>query len=113
MSCDYCWPGNCCGGPNCAAIDGCAMMNARFEQIMQRAQDGTYGEDSELIAKLAGLVMAAKFELGWGPFICGVVGKELDGLHEAYIICPSYGADVGCSAVYISETVRARAKVGA
>ena len=17
MSCDYCWPGNCCGGPNC------------------------------------------------------------------------------------------------
>ena len=29
MSCDYCWPGNCCGGPNCKDATPPATSPAR------------------------------------------------------------------------------------
>jgi len=36
-----------------------------------------------------------------GPFISGVVGEEgEDGLHDGYVICPMYGSDPQCSAVF-------------
>lgn len=36
-----------------------------------------------------------------GPFICGAVGEAgPDGLHDAYMICPTYGADARCTAVF-------------
>lgn len=69
--------------------------------IIEKASAGAYGEDSEYIGKLAGLFNAAKFDKGWGPFICGTNGKQgPDGLHESYMICPCYGADVNCTAIY-------------
>ena len=36
-----------------------------------------------------------------GPFICGH-GGEVDGrgLHEEYFVCPQYGADHRCTALY-------------
>jgi hypothetical protein len=72
-----------------------------IEKILQGAAAGKYGDDSDHIGKLAGLLMAARFEQGYGPFICGVCGeKQPDGHYEAYIICPAFGADVGSSAVF-------------
>lgn len=67
--------------------------------ILAKAAEGAYGDDSAVIGKLAGLFMAAKFEQSWGPFICGTMGVEgSDGLHDGYLICPAYGADVQCTA---------------
>jgi hypothetical protein len=70
-------------------------------EIIERAAAGIYGEDSEFIGRLAGLFNATKFDQGWGPFICGANGiPGTDGLHESYMICPSYGADLRNTALY-------------
>jgi hypothetical protein len=72
-----------------------------ISDIVTKASAGAYGEDSEMIAAIAGWVMAVKFDKGFGPFICGTMGKEdTDGLHDAYMICPTYGADVNYTAIY-------------
>jgi hypothetical protein len=47
MSCDYCWPGNCCGGPNClsSAADSVSpdsetmIKNCTFSDTALAAQD--------------------------------------------------------------------------
>lgn len=76
-------------------------MKTHLLEIIERAAAGAYGEDSYMIGKLAGLFGAAKFEKSWGPFICGANGEPgTDGLHESYLICPCYGADVGSTATY-------------
>jgi hypothetical protein len=69
-------------------------------EVMEKAAVGSYGEESELIGKLAGIIHAAKVESGsWGPFICGTMGKVgPDGLHDGYLICPAFGADANCTA---------------
>lgn len=75
--------------------------------IMARASAGGYGADSELIGKLAGVLISAKFDRGVGPFICGTVGQEgPDGLFEGYRICPCYGADYRCTVTYIRNRER-------
>jgi hypothetical protein len=74
-------------------------------KVMEKAAAGAYGEDSEIIGKLFGILAFAKFDQGAGPFICGYMGKPgSDGLHERYMICPMYGADANCTAIY-SRTV--------
>ena len=40
MSCDYCWPGNCCGGPNCLARH---VAEATPEQIVAFLTGGKMG----------------------------------------------------------------------
>ena len=43
MSCDYCWPGNCCGGPNCKdAYGGGRRMRVADanEEIIRLANEG-------------------------------------------------------------------------
>jgi hypothetical protein len=68
---------------------------------MERAAAGSYGEDSEIIGKLFGILAFAKFDRGSGPFICGYMGEAgPDGLHEGYMICPMYGADANCTVIY-------------
>lgn len=70
-------------------------------EVIEKASAGGYGEESELIAKVFGFAMAAKFDRGWGPFICGTMGKQgPDGLHEGYQICPTYGADANCTVAF-------------
>jgi hypothetical protein len=74
---------------------------SRLTDIMERAASGAYGEDSEAIGKLVGVLANAKFDHGTGPFICGYMGKPgPDGLHDGYMICPMYGADANCTAIY-------------
>lgn len=76
-------------------------MKTQLLEIIERASAGAYGEDSEMIGKLAGLFGAAKFDRSWGPFICGANGEPgSDGLHKSYSICPCYGADFRCTAIY-------------
>ncbi len=73
----------------------------KLTRILERASDGKYGEDSDVIAKMAGILINVKFESGAGPFICGALGaKGPDGLHDMYVVCPMYGVDVQCSATY-------------
>lgn len=70
--------------------------------ILEKAGTGAYGEDSDLIGKVFGILANAKFDHGTGPFICGAMGKMgSDGLHEGYIICPMYGADANVSAIFM------------
>jgi hypothetical protein len=72
---------------------------SKLSDILARSAEGAYGEDSDAIGKLAGLLFAEKFDQSWGPFICGTMGKQgPDGLHDGYLICPTYGADVQCTA---------------
>ena len=76
----------------------------RAEEIMARASAGAYGADSAIIAKLAGVLISARFDHGAGPFICGTVGgRGPDGLYDGYCVCPSYGADNRCTAVYMRK----------
>lgn len=73
-----------------------------INEIRDKASAGEYGEDSETIAKLAGLFLAATWDRNWGPFIAGTLGKRRpDGLHEGYVICPCYGADIRESMHYL------------
>jgi hypothetical protein len=66
----------------------------KIEQILANASSNKYGDDSAAIAKLAGLFISARFEEGYFPFICGTIGdRDEYGLHEGYMICPSYGVD--------------------
>jgi hypothetical protein len=75
--------------------------NKPLIDIIAKASDGAYGEDSDLIGKMAGLIQAAHFDKTWGPFICGTMGEiGPDGLHQGYSICPAYGADFRCTALY-------------
>lgn len=77
----------------------------RIEAVMRRAAEGGYGEDSEFIGKLAGLLASAKFDHGWGPFICGTLGEaDASGLCAGYLICPSYGADHRSTQAYMRRT---------
>lgn len=72
-----------------------------IEKILQGAAAGKYGDDSDAIGKLAGILMSARFEQGYGPFISGVCGERgADGHYEGYIISPAYGADARCSAIF-------------
>ena len=72
-----------------------------MDRILERAARGGYGEDSSAIGKLAGIVRAANFESGFGPFICGTIGpRGPDGLHDGYFICPAYGADAKTTAAF-------------
>jgi len=73
-----------------------------MDKILERAARGEYGEDSEAIGKLVGVMRAATFDKGWGgPFICGAIGAVgTDGLHDAYLICPAYGADHQSTAAF-------------
>jgi hypothetical protein len=72
--------------------------------IMTKASAGAYGEESELIGKLAGIFQASQFDKLWGPFICGTMGtKGSDGLHEGYSICPAYGADAQCTVLFTRQ----------
>lgn len=81
-------------------IAGAVTMTLRT--IMERAAAGSYGPESALIGKIAGLLVSAKFDHGLGPFICGTLGIEGDdGLHDGYLICPSYGADAGATQAYM------------
>ena len=74
---------------------------SQMDRILERAAGGEYGEDSDAIGKLAGIVRAATFERSFGPFICGTMGgKDASGLHEGYLICPAYGADAATTAVF-------------
>lgn len=67
----------------------------QLSEIMSKAASGAYGDDSDAIGKLAGLLFAAQFDQSWGPFICGTMGNAgPDGLHDGYLICPTYGADI-------------------
>ena len=66
-------------------------------------------KNSDVIGKLAGLFMAAKFDRSWGPFICGTMGAMgPDGLHDGYLICPTYGADAQCTAHFSRAKIRQR-----
>lgn len=78
-------------------------LQSKLTQILQRATEGAYGEDSEIIGKSVGIILAAKFyEHGAGPFICGIVGEPgTDDLADAYHICPRYGADVQYTRTYV------------
>ncbi len=67
---------------------------SKMDDILERAAVGAYGEDSDAIGKLAGIVRAMTFEQSFGPFICGVAGDD------GYLICPTYGADAGETALY-------------
>jgi len=74
-------------------------------EIIENASAGAYGPDSMIIGKMAGLIQASQFDgkLG-GPFICGTVGAENpDGLHDGYLICPAFGADVSCTTAYFKD----------
>lgn len=74
----------------------------KIEQIMAAAAANKYGDDSEIIGKLAGLFMSARFEEGYAPFICGTIGERAPGgLHEGYMICPSYGSDARSTQVFM------------
>ena len=55
-----------------------------IEDILASAGAGAYGEDSDLIGKVFGVVMATVLvNKGAGPFICGTLRKPgTDGLHE-------------------------------
>ncbi len=66
---------------------------SKMDDILERAAAGKYGEDSDAIGKLAGIVRAMTFERSFGPFICGVV-------KDGYLICPAYGADARETALY-------------
>lgn len=71
-------------------------------EIMAKATAGAYGEESELIGKIAGLINAATFDKSAGPFICGAIGKQgKDGMHMGYMICPTYGADSRCTGMFM------------
>jgi len=71
---------------------------------MEKAGRGEYGEDSDIIGKVFGAVMNAKFESIAAPFICGYLGKQgSDGLHDGYLICPAYGADFRCTSAYMKK----------
>jgi hypothetical protein len=75
---------------------------SRATEIIERASSGAYGEDSTDIAKVFGWLVAVKFDEGAGPFICGTVGKQGgDGLHDGYMVCPTYGADANCTAIFM------------
>ena len=77
-------------------------MPAPITNILARAAAGDYGEDSELIGAVFGVVMSANYERGFGPFICGALGAEgSDGLHQGYMVCPAYGADVRVTAAFM------------
>ena len=79
-------------------------MKTQLLEIMEKAAAGAYGEESELIGKIAGLWNAVKFDWGWGPFICGAIGAAgPDGLHDGYLVCPCYGADVQCTDTYVRK----------
>lgn len=72
-----------------------------MDRILERAAKGEYGEDSEAIGKLVGIVRSATFDKGYGPFICGTMGaKDASGLHDGYLICPAYGADHRTTALF-------------
>ena len=61
-----------------------------MSSIREKAAAGAYGEDSAIIGKMVGILMAAEFEKSWGPFICGTMGAVgSDGLHDGYLILPS------------------------
>lgn len=76
-------------------------MKPTLTDVLSRAGSGSYGEDSELIGKVFGVIANAKFDQGTGPFICGTLGKAgPDGLHDGYLICPMFGADANCTAAY-------------
>ncbi len=80
------------------------MKNVILLDIIEKASTGAYGEESEYIGKLAGALMAAKFDMSWGPFICGAHGEQdVNGMHESYAICPCYGADVQCTVMYTKK----------
>lgn len=71
-------------------------------EVLEKAARGEYGEDSEFIGKLAGVIRSITFENGYGPFICGTIGqKQANGHYEGYVICPCYGADAECSKVFM------------
>ena len=79
-------------------------MKTELLEIIEKASAGAYGEESELIGKIAGLWNAVKFDQSWGPFICGAIGEMgQDGLHEGYSICPCYGADAMCMGLYVRK----------
>ena len=75
-----------------------------------KAAEGGYGEYFDVIGKLAGLFMATKFDQSWGPFIyCGTMGAMgPDGLHDGYLICPTYGADAQCTRISVGPNRRPR-----
>ena len=76
-------------------------MIAKITEIMSKASAGAYGEDSELIGKIAGLMSTAIYDKTWVPFICGTIGPDPpDGLHDGYMICPAFGADHQCTRMY-------------
>lgn len=76
-----------------------------IKDVIEKASSGAYGEDSETIAKVFGWVATVKFDMGIGPFICGTVGKEgSDGLHEGYLICPTYGVDANMTKPFFQRT---------
>lgn len=78
-------------------------MNA-MQTILTKAAQGVYGEDSALIGKVFGLLVAANFDKGTGPFICGTLGKQgPDGLHDGYQICPMFGADVRATTAFMRK----------
>lgn len=72
--------------------------------ILNKAAEGAYGDDSVLIGKAIGVLVTATFDKGSGPFICGAIGKVgSDGLHEGYCICPSFGSDHQMTTVYMKK----------
>lgn len=74
---------------------------SRITKIIEAASAQAYGEDSEAIAKIVGWFAAIQFDKGAGPFICGTIGAQGgDGLHDGYLICPTYGADIQCTAIF-------------
>ena len=87
------------------------MKKISLIEIIERASVGAYGEESEQIGKLIGLINAAAFNHSWGPFICGAHGEPgPDGLHDSYAICPCYGADVQSTALYERVNLEANTK---
>jgi hypothetical protein len=38
MSCDYCWPGNCVGGPNCRRPPLTASISAELRALASRIE---------------------------------------------------------------------------
>jgi hypothetical protein len=79
-------------------------VKTQLLEIIEKASAGAYGPESEFIGKIAGLWSVVGFNQSWGPFICGAHGDAgVDGLHEAYAICPCYGADDRCTGLYVRK----------
>ena len=46
MSCNYCWPGNCCGGPNCLSKKPSAAPD--IEAVLARVRDADWDNEATI-----------------------------------------------------------------